>query len=176
MTFNIKKQKPFNSILRYLPRLRGSRKSEDASRSLGDKIVSKFQRGMQSFGGSPRSILPLRRFTSPTRGLTPWTTALMYMKGFASFTKKGNDEQAQVCITTPEAGREEQSARSVRWWEPRCAMSGKTLDWKVPGVCVTFTRAVLWMCKCVLPELCIQFAYKELLVFCSIQTGANVFY
>lgn len=114
VTFNIKKQKPFNSILRYLPRLRGSRKSEDASRSLGDKIVSKFQRGMQSFGGSPRSILPLRRFTSPTRGLTPWTTALMYMKGFASFTEKGNDEQAQVCITTPEAGREEQSARSVR--------------------------------------------------------------
>lgn len=138
---------------------------------------------MQSFGGSPRSILPLRRFTSPTRGPTPWTMALMYMKGFASFTEKGNDEQAQVCITNPEAGREEQRARnSAVMGTPLCtqssflAMSWKTLDWKVPGVCVTFTRAILWMCKCVLPELCIQLAYKELLVFCSIQTGANVFY
>lgn len=24
------------------------------------------------------------------------------------------------------------------------------------------------MCKCILPELCIQLAYNELLVFCSI--------
>lgn len=142
MTFNIKKQKPFNSVLRYLPRLRGSRKSEDASRSLGDKIVSKFQRRMQSFGGSPRSVLPLRRFTSPTRGPTPWTMALVYMKGFASFTEKGNDEQAQVCITNPEAGRKEQRARSgTVMGAPLCiqssflAMSWKTLDWKVPGVC-----------------------------------------
>lgn len=68
--------------------------------------------------------------------------ALVYMKGFASFTEKGNDEQAQVCITNPEAGREEQRARSGEvMGTPLCiqssflAMSWKTLDWKVPGVC-----------------------------------------
>lgn len=69
--------------------------------------------------------------------------ALMYMKGFASFTEKGNDEQAQVCITNPEAGREEQRARSSAvMGTPLCtqssflATSWKTLDWKVP-VCVS---------------------------------------
>lgn len=184
MTFNTKKKKPFNSILQYLPRLRGSRKSEDASGSLGDKIVSnKCSKRNAIVWGSPRSILPLRRFTSPTRGPTPlWTMALMYMKGFASFTEKGNDEQKLLLRVLGTGTRhypwgKKRKAKGQKPWgdmEPRCVHNG--VFWLCPGkhypgrspVCVTFIRAVLWMCKYVLPELCIQLAYKQLLVFCSI--------
>lgn len=65
--------------------------------------------------------------------------ALMYTKGFASFTEKGNNEQklflrvrAQVCITNPEARRENQRARiSAVMWYPavqRVEFSGYVLE------------------------------------------------
>lgn len=151
VTFNIKKQKPFNSILQHLPRLRGSRKSEDASGFLGDKIVCNTCSKRNAITwGSPRSILPLRRFTSPTGGPTPWTMALMYMKGFASFTEKGNDEQ-KLLLRVLGTGmslplRQEEKSKgpeAVGDVEPRCVYNG--VFWKVP-VCVSLLLGPSYEC------------------------------
>lgn len=51
-------------------------------------------------------------------------------------------------------------------------MSWKTQHRKQPTKSpesVRFARTVLWMYRCILPELCIQFAYKELWAFCFIR-------
>lgn len=74
--------------------------------------------------------------------------ALMYMKGFASFTEKGNDEQ-KLLLRVLGIGmrlplRQEEKSKgpeAVGDVEPRCVYNG--VFWKVPSVCVTFTRAVL---------------------------------
>lgn len=84
-----------------------------------------------------------------------------------------------MCIADPEARRESKGPEPVQWRGTQLRMEGSfpVMSWKTQHrkqptkspESVRSARTVLWMYRCILPELCIQFAYKELWAFCFIR-------